>query len=189
MKAIVAYENKAILRRERPLPKLRDDCILVKTTAIALNPTDWKRLDNHFAGNGSLLGCDFAGTIVDIGQSVTKNWSKGDRVAGVTKGGFAIQPEDGAFAEYIVVKGDIQIKIPGNLSFEKAATFPLGVATVMQGLYQKGLKMNLPGDPIKEKTFVLIYGGSTATGALGIQYAKLYVFSDFHLVQLLMTFT
>jgi NADPH:quinone reductase-like Zn-dependent oxidoreductase len=59
------------------------------------------------------------------------------------------------------------------LSFEEASTLTLGVTTVEQGLYQTALKLNLPNDPIKEKTFVLIYGGSSATGALGVQFAKL----------------
>lgn len=173
MKALVAYNNTAVFQKDRPIPRLRDDYILVKVSTFALNPTDWKHLDNNLVGDDALVGCDFAGTVIEVGKEVTKKWSKGDRVAGVAKGGNVAQPEDGAFAEYIVAKGDIQIKIPENMSFEKAATVPLGVATVMQGLYQKGLKMNLPDDPIKIKTYVLIYGGSTAAGALGVQYAKL----------------
>lgn len=67
----------------------------------------------------------------------------------------------------------MQIKIPDSLSFEDASTLTLGVTTVEQGLYQKALKLNLPDNPVKEKTFVLIYGGSTATGALGVQFAKM----------------
>jgi hypothetical protein len=52
----------------------------------------------------------------------------------------------------------------------------LGVTTVMQGLYQKALKLAWPDSPSKDGEYVLIYGGSTATGALGIQFAKLSVF-------------
>lgn len=60
------------------------------------------------------------------------------------------------------------------MSFEQAATFPLGVSTVGQGLYQKALKLHLPTDPINPKNSqtLLIYGGSTATGSLAIQFAK-----------------
>lgn len=68
---------------------------------------------------------------------------------------------------------DLQMHMPDSLSFEKASTIPLGASTVGQGLYQKALKLNLPTDPIKDKEFVLIYGGSTATGSLAVQYAKL----------------
>ena len=40
-----------------------------------------------------------------------------------------------------------------------------------QGLY-KSLGLPLPDAPAKEKTFVLIYAASTATGLYGIQFAK-----------------
>jgi NADPH:quinone reductase-like Zn-dependent oxidoreductase len=172
-KAVVIRGKEAKLERDRPLPKLRDDYILVKTEAVALNPTDWKHVAWGIGAEGGLVGCDFAGTVVEVGKAVTKKWSKGDRLAGVAHGGNSAQVEDGAFADYVVAKGDLQIKIPDSLSFEEASTLTLGVTTVEQGLYQTALKLNLPNDPIKEKTFVLIYGGSSATGALGVQFAKL----------------
>ncbi|KAK5045050.1 hypothetical protein LTR84_010198 [Exophiala bonariae] len=173
MKAVVIRGKEAKLERDRALPKLRDDYILVKTEAVALNPTDWKHVAFGLGAEGGLVGCDFAGTVIEVGNAVTKGWKKGDRLAGVNHGGNSSNVEDGAFAEYVVSKGDLQIKIPDGLSFEDASTLTLGVTTVQQGLYQKALKLNLPNDPIKEKTFVLIYGGSTATGALGVQFAKL----------------
>lgn len=37
----------------------------------------------------------------------------------------------GAFGEYIAVKGDLQIKIPDNLSFEEASTLGIGITTVV----------------------------------------------------------
>lgn len=37
----------------------------------------------------------------------------------------------GAFGEYIVTKGDLQIKIPDNLSFGEAATLGVGISTVV----------------------------------------------------------
>jgi hypothetical protein len=43
---------------------------------------------------------------------------------------------------------------------------------VGQGLYQS-LELPLPTKPTSEKPILLIYGGSTATGSLAIQYAKL----------------
>ena len=82
-------------------------------------------------------------------------------------------PETGVFAEQVIVKGDVQMHVPDNLSFEQAATLPLGSVTVMQGLYQKALGLKLPTEPITDKQPILIYGGSSATGVLGIQYAKL----------------
>ena len=58
------------------------------------------------------------------------------------------------------------------MSFEEAATLGVGVTTVGQALYQS-LGLPYPTEPTKEKVHLLIYGGSTATGTLAIQYAKL----------------
>lgn len=83
-----------------------------------------------------------------------------------------MQHENGAFAEYLVAKAAVQTHIPERISFEEAATLGVGIVTVGQGLYQS-LKLPLPTEPSKDGTPVLIYGGSTATGTLAIQFAKL----------------
>lgn len=127
------------------------------------------------ASPNGISGCDYAGTVVKVGSDVNHPFSPGDRICGCAHGANQDEPYDGVFAEYAMVKGDVQMKVPDSLSFEQAATFPLGVATVAQGLYQKALKLNLPTDPTKGGEWVLIYGGSSATGALGVQFAKLYV--------------
>ena len=93
-------------------------------------------------------------------------------MCGFVHRGNAVQHKDGAFAEYIVAKRNIQIRIPDNLSFQEATTLGVGISTVGQGLYQS-LKLVLPSEPIKEPEPSLIYGGSTATDILVIQFAKL----------------
>jgi NADPH:quinone reductase-like Zn-dependent oxidoreductase len=45
------------------------------------------------------------------------------------RGGDASQPENGTFAEYIMVKADIALHIPDNLSFEEAATTGVTILT------------------------------------------------------------
>ena len=42
-----------------------------------------------------------------------------------------VQPESGSFAEYLVAKGDVQIKVPDNLSDEEAATLGISISTVV----------------------------------------------------------
>ncbi|KAJ6093453.1 Protein TOXD [Penicillium sp. IBT 16267x] len=152
---VITGPEKAELITNRPIPALRDNCLLVKTIAVGLNPTDWKSI-----------------TRSPPSGHVKKQWRKGDRVCGFSHGCNITQPEDGAFAEYIAVKGDTVMRLPDNLSFQEGATLGIGIATVAQALYQS-LKLALPTEPIKDATPILIYGGSTATGTLGIQFAKL----------------
>ena len=173
MKAIVINDNKAKVSSSVNVPKLRPTYLLAKVEAVALNPTDWKHIAGKRAAPGCISGCDFAGTVVEVGAEVSKSLKPGDRIAATTHGANASQPEDGCFAEYCVAKADLVMKIPDSLSFEQAATAPLGVSTVGQGLYQKALKLALPTEPIKNAEPVLIYGGSSATGSLAVQYAKL----------------
>ncbi|EKV04262.1 ToxD [Penicillium digitatum] len=172
MKAVIVTQPKAEgLVTDRPIPKLRDDYLLIKTVSVGLNPTDWKHVA-FISPPGTLIGCDYGGIVEAVGKDVKKQFSKGDRVCGFVHGGNTVQPEDGAFAEYIVAKGDVQWKIPENMSFQEAATLGVGINTVSQSLYQS-LKLALPTEPIKDAIPILIYGGSTATGTLAIQFAKL----------------
>ncbi|KAK5993549.1 Trans-enoyl reductase TOXD [Cladobotryum mycophilum] len=170
-KAIVIQGNgSAKLVNDRPIPKLRDEYILVKTVAVALNPTDWKHIKG-VTDAGPVVGCDYAGIVEEVGSAVTKDFKKGDRICGVTHGSNKVEHEDGSFAEYIVVKAALQIRIPDDISFEEAATFGVGITTVGFSLFQK-LGLALPTEPIKEPVPILIYGGSSASGVLGIQFAK-----------------
>jgi len=66
----------------------------------------------------------------------------------------------------------IHIKIGDNVSFEDAATLGVGLSTVGQALYQS-LALPFPPSKVLEPTSILIYGASTATGTLAVQYAKL----------------
>ncbi|PYI26065.1 GroES-like protein [Aspergillus indologenus CBS 114.80] len=171
-KAIVVTSPKqASLVRDRAIPALRDDYILVKTVSVALNPTDWKHIA-FLAPVGVLVGCDYAGIVEEVGKNVQGKFQKGERVCGFVHGANAVEPEDGAFAEYIVAKADLSTPIPANLSFQEAATLGVGITTVGQALYQS-LKLAPPTAPTAAAEPLLIYGGSTATGALAIQFAKL----------------
>ncbi|KAJ5112738.1 hypothetical protein N7532_000783 [Penicillium argentinense] len=171
-KAVIVTQPKTTgLVSDRAIPKLRDDYVLVKTVSVGLNPSDWKHVD-FLSPPGVLLGGDYSGVVEAVGKDVKLPWKKGDRICGFAHGGNAVQPEDGSFAEYIVVKGDVQLRIPEHLSFQEAATLGAGIQTIGQALYQT-LRLALPSQPIKDATPILIYGGSTATGTLAIQFAKL----------------
>lgn len=74
-----------------------------------------------------------------------------------------------------MVKDGHIAKIPQGLSFDNAATLGTGLSSVGQSLYMV-LKLPLPTEPTKAPFPILISGGSSATGTLAIQYAKLFVF-------------
>lgn len=65
---------------------------------------------------------------------------------------------------------------PDFLSFEEAASLGVGLITVGQSLYFT-MKLPLPSPVIPPNLgpVLLVYGGSSATGSLAIQAAKLYV--------------
>ncbi|OJI98878.1 hypothetical protein ASPVEDRAFT_60099 [Aspergillus versicolor CBS 583.65] len=129
-KAVIVTQPKtAGLVSSRAIPKLRDDYVLVKTVSVGLNPSDWKHID-FLSPPGVLLGGDYSGVVEAVGKDVKLPWKKGDRICGSTHGGNAVQSEDGSFAEYIVVKGDVQLRIPEHLSFQEAATLGAGIQTV-----------------------------------------------------------
>ncbi|KAH6866088.1 chaperonin 10-like protein [Thelonectria olida] len=176
IKAVQAESQGKAIIKTVSLPKLRPDYLLIRTTAIAVNPADWKHLEYGAGLAGTTVGCDYAGVVEEVGSDLSKPFKKGDRVSGFAHGSNKVQPEDGAFAENCVAKAGVAFKIPDNISDTEAVTLGLGIATVVQGLYRT-LKLPLPTDPITEPATILIYGGSTATGMLGVQYAKLSGFS------------
>ncbi|KAL7792423.1 GroES-like protein [Trichoderma ceciliae] len=162
-------EGKAVIE-EVPIPRLRDGHVLVKTKAVSINPTDWKSVHSDNANAiGTRIGCDFAGEVAAVGSGVT-NFKVGDRIAGINAGANVLEKEDGSYAEYLVTQADIQLHNP--LSDEEGASLGVSVFTVGQGLYQN-LKLRPPTDPLATPIPILIYGGSTASGILGIQFAKL----------------
>lgn len=160
------------------VPKVREGYMLVKTAAVALNPADWTDVDYNGGYEGCVVGLDYAGTVVDPGHGNTR-FKQGDRVCGCAHGCNQTVKDDGAFAEYIVVKSDLQMQIPDGMGWEDAATLGVGVLTVGMGMFQC-LGLPLPvvkkdnGKKISGKDmWVLVYGGSSATGSLAIQFAKL----------------
>lgn len=84
--AVHVSQGVSELRDDVPLPKLpADNWLLVQTKAVALNPTDWKNIERAPAP-GAIVGCDYAGTVEEVGKAVT-NYKVGDRIAGFVRGG------------------------------------------------------------------------------------------------------
>ncbi|KAH8177701.1 zinc-binding dehydrogenase domain-containing protein [Sarocladium implicatum] len=157
-----------------PYPQLPgEDWIIVRATAVGLNPIDYKHL--FFSGDssvdGAVLGHDYAGVVEEIGAGVTK-FQKGDRVAGVVNGSNVLAKWQGAMQKYIAGRESLAFKIPDSVSDAEAAAGGTALIAAAMALYQK-LAIPPPSTPLENPKSVFIYGGSGVVGMKGIQLAKL----------------
>ncbi len=169
-RAIVAgSDGDWVIWDDAPCPLNTPDQICVKTEAVAINPSDTKMVGD-FQSPFTILGTDFAGTVVAVGANV-KEVEVGDRVCGASHGMNELRPDRGAFGQYNVTMGDVWLKIPASLSTAAGASLCAGLCTA--GLAISSLGLPLPDTPAEKPVKVLVYGGSTATGTLAIQLLRL----------------
>ncbi|KAF9876688.1 hypothetical protein CkaCkLH20_06096 [Colletotrichum karsti] len=161
---------------ETPKPTIKDHEILVKVHTVALNPSDFKHID-VISPKGCIVGCDYAGEVVEVGQAASSSWSVGDRVAGVVHGG--LHRDRGAFAEYLKTDSDLAWRIPQSVSNEEAATYGVSAVTALLAINvhlglpwpdKPGTGLQ-PSEPANKTVF--IYAGSTSVGLFAIQLSKL----------------
>ena len=100
-----------------------------------------------------VLGCDFSGTIIALGQAVSPSsaFSPGDRIAGIIHG--CQYSHTGAFAEYLVTDANLCFKVPDSVKLENACTLGVGWVSAMQALHR--LYNDDHGPTGKEDTVIL----------------------------------
>ena len=158
------YQKKGALRlADLPEPQVRDDDVLVRVHATAVNLLDSKIRDGEFKlllpyRPPFILGHDVAGTVARVGLKV-RRFKEGDEVYA--------RPRDhriGTFAEFIAINEmDVALK-PKNISMEEAASLPLVGLTAWQALVEVGR--------VKPGQKVFIQAGSGGVGTFAIQLAK-----------------
>lgn len=82
---IMQGKGRALLRQDLTIPSPDPGQILIRTHAVALNPSDWMALQ-FFSRAGAGMGFDFAGTVAELGSGTSHFWNVGDRVAGMVHG-------------------------------------------------------------------------------------------------------
>ncbi|KAF2649134.1 GroES-like protein [Lophiostoma macrostomum CBS 122681] len=155
-------------------PKPASNQVLVKVSHVAQNPTDIQALDSDAFGEGTVLGCDFVGTVEELGTEATRN-KKGNVIAGLIWGGEI--KGLGAYSEYTLADDRISFKVPSSINFAQAATVPLACTTAWLALFSKDC-LNIDRTSGKDTT-VLIWGGSSSVGLYALQIAAL---SDFTVI-------
>ena len=140
----------------RPVPKANE--VLIKVHFAGVNPIDWKFRAGFLKDYMPLQlpfvpGIDVSGTIEELGSEV-KTLKKGQAVFGVAKG---------AYAEYAIASaGDVTAK-PDRLSFELAATLPVGALTAWQAVEDAGIKAGQT---------VVVQGAAGGVGLFAVQFAR-----------------
>ncbi|KAF2670143.1 GroES-like protein [Microthyrium microscopicum] len=174
---ILNAEEKTARIQDIPQPKPAKGEILVKVSAIALNPIDPIYSQNPLGKTGRTVGSDFSGTVEAFGDDVSSmsQLKLGDKVAGFLQGACSVNDRPGAFAEYLIIPYDLVWRIPDNISLEEAASFNLAGLTAAQAIYYR-LGLPTPFDspveqsvPETETINVLIYGASSSVGLWAAQ--------------------
>jgi NADPH:quinone reductase-like Zn-dependent oxidoreductase len=162
MKAIVCEKPEPVSRLrvlEIDRPAISDDGVLVRVHASSANPVDLFPTSavGYLQGGRkpTVLGTDFAGTVVEVGANVSR-FKAGDEVFGGMRG---------AFAEYLVaVEATPMVRKPAGVSFEAAGTVAVAGTTALQALRRHG--------GVKAGHHVLINGASGGVGTFAVQIAK-----------------
>ena len=194
MKAAVFREynkdpTKVVKIEDIDVPKIKANEVLIKVESASYNYNDLWAIwgDPVKTPLPHISGSDVAGTVVEIGEDVTK-FKVGDRVVShsnmscriceqCTAGreydckertiwGFQTGPLWGGFAQYTHLPEVNVAKLPENVSFEDAAAISMVGMTAWHMLV--GRAKIIPGQT------VLIMGGTSGVGMAGIQIAKLY---------------
>ena len=145
-------------------PDIAADEVLVRVHAAGLDRGTWHTMTGRpylmrvlgfgFRGpKNRVLGLDVAGTVVEVGSSVTR-FAVGDEVFGISRG---------SFADYAAVNEDKLAAKPRNLTFEQAAVVPVSGITALQALRDAGR--------LEAGQRVLIIGASGGVGSYAVQIA------------------
>ena len=163
MKAILVNENRDLVWSEVPDPEIKDDEVLVKIYAAALNRADLLQRQGKYPspeGCPEWMGLEVAGVITKIGKDVPalSDWKVGDRVCALLGGG--------GYAQFVAVKYDMLMPVPKGLTMEEAAALPEAYATSYLNLFIEG--------HLEEGQTAFIPAGASGLASVAIPMAKAF---------------
>ena len=162
MKAVLLQGYGDVTRfsyEDLPMPVPAAGEVLVKTTAVSINPVDWKirrgDLKEMMPINfPAILGRDLSGEVVALGEGVT-DLKIGEQVFGLV---------NQSYAEYVACKVGDLARVPDALDAIDAAALPLVLLTGSQ-VIEVGIHPR-PGETI------LITGAMGGVGRTAVHVAK-----------------
>lgn len=141
-------------------PQIKDDEVLIKVEATALNRADTLQRKGSYPpppGASPFPGLECSGIIEQVGKNVTR-WKIGDQVCALLAGG--------GYAEKVAVPAGQVLAVPPGISVKDAAALPEVACTVWSTVFM--MSRLSAGE-----TF-LVHGGSSGIGTFAIQIAKYY---------------
>ena len=164
MKALIVQKDNNIALAELDEPHAGNGQVRVKLKAASVNKRDYWISVGKYPGiqPGVALGSDGAGIVDEAGEGVSKTWldraviinpniNWGNNPAVQSKDYTILgMPQDGTFAEYVVVTADRLMPMPTHLNFDEAAGLPLAGLTAYRacfyhGRVQEGMKVLISG--------------------------------------------
>lgn len=168
-KSLPISDIESLVDIEIPQPIATGRDVLVKISAIAVNPVDYKIRQNKPSETDEykVIGWDAVGEIVAMGENATK-FQLGDKVyyAGDLN-------RQGSNAEYQLVDERIVGHKPKSLSDIEAAALPLTTITAYEMLFEHlALPKIMPDSSEKSNDVILVVGAAGGVGSILVQLAK-----------------
>jgi NADPH:quinone reductase-like Zn-dependent oxidoreductase len=157
------YGGPRVLKYEdAPLPKPKEDELLIRVHAASVNPADWQirsgrrsKLKKPFS---LILGFDVSGVVEAVGKNVN-NFQIGEPVYG-----WVDVRNGGSYAEYVTALFSNIARKPKSLDHIQAATLPVVALTAWQALFEAG--------ELSAGQKVLIHAAAGGVGHIAVQLAK-----------------
>jgi NADPH:quinone reductase-like Zn-dependent oxidoreductase len=168
-------EGLHIVEQADPVPAAHE--VLIQMHATSLNYRDLLTVQNGAAQPGLVPNSCGAGTVIEIGEDVTR-FAKGDRVVPMffqkwlngppTQQGLSSAlggPIDGCLREQMTLHEDGLTRIPDYMSFDEAATLPCAALTAWRGLVEEGRL--IAGETV-------LVQGTGGVSIFALQFAKVF---------------
>lgn len=143
-----------------PVPEPGPGEVLIKVVAAGVNRPDVMQRKGLYPpppGATDVPGLEVSGTVVSVGQNVSKPPINSEVCALVTCGGYA---------EYCLAAASICLPVPEKISLVNAAGIPETFFTVWTNIFKRG--------QLKAGESLLVHGGSSGIGTTAIQLGKAF---------------
>jgi putative PIG3 family NAD(P)H quinone oxidoreductase len=143
---------------QRPVPTPGPDEVLVRVAAAGVNRPDvLQRLGLYPMppGTPTIPGLEIAGTVVAVGEAVSR-WRVGEAVCALVAGG--------GYAEYCTAPAGQCLPVPAGMAMADAAGLPETWFTVWSNVVDRGRA--------KAGETMLVHGGTSGIGVTAIQLAQ-----------------